>query len=102
MFVRGLGVVNRLRSGSTVMGLGGAQRAVQCSPQRVLPALRGGDPGAVDPWWLVSYVLLMATFKVGDPVTFIVLMEVGDFLQQAELLNERATSVSSHRRTYRV
>ena len=35
-------------------------------------------PGAAHQWWFVTHVLAMATFEIGDPVAFVILMKTDD------------------------
>ena len=52
-----------------------AKHAVQFGTSFVAPTFLGGDPGALLPWRIMTYVLRMRAFEVRDPNAVRVLVE---------------------------
>src|SRR5687767_314501 len=60
-----------------------AQHALELHPEPCRAPLGAGDPVANLPWRVVPDVLAMAALKLGDPVSFVVLMISDDRLLHA-------------------
>jgi hypothetical protein len=55
-----------------------AERTLHQCADGIMTTLHGRHPTAHQPGWLVTHVLLVATFQLGHPVSVLVLMEPDD------------------------